>query len=286
MIKELRSMHCDLTPAIAAEHSTLPQINGDRSMQKERVAWLKEIIGAGLFHSPEWAVAYIGGKKIRINGKHSSSVLAAMNGDFPTGLQVTIKQFSCDDETDLATLFDQFDSRRSVRTRGDSMNVHKHLQSALEELSTTAVLKIMAGVTWYLRQEHGLVFGEEESKQLIHEHVEFIRFAGSFCGTRRIGKAGVLAAMFAIFTKAGPAPSRLFWDLVSTQGHESPKNATRILGKFLEICVFDVCDPNTKRKWDTRALYSKCIHGWNAYRRGVGTDLKYHATSPLPKPVG
>ena len=34
-----------------------------------------------------------------------------------------------------------------------------------------------------------------------------------------------------------------------------------------------------------REVYVKCIHAWNAYRRGKNTDLKYHAQSPIPKAV-
>jgi hypothetical protein len=195
---------------------------------------------------------------------------------------VTIKQFNADNEIDKATLFDQFDSHVSVRTRNESINVHKQLHASLADVSTTAIAAAINGLVWYLRETTGQTFDENDKKQLIHQYQEFIVWANNYVGVRRMKRAGVVAAMFVthgIDTDSAGA----FWNAVRDQNHEDNRHPSRVLGKFLEITIYDPLDRQTKQKWDTRAFYCKCIHGWNAYRGEHGTDLKYHPTAPLPK---
>jgi len=243
---------------------------------------LEDAFIEGLFHDPDWAIVWFRGRKMRANGKHSSLFLAGLNGDFPKGLSVRIQQFECDTEIDLATLFAQFDPSRSVRTRGDNINVHRAIEPTLREVSQTSTACAVAGLTWLLRQDAGVTFKESDQLQLVHSHAEFIAWVDQYVGMRRLKRTGVVAAMFATWSKDATA-AKAFWDHTREQDHEDPKHPTRKLGRFLELSILDPTDPQTKQKWDTRAFYVKCIHAWNAFRAGEGTDLKYHPTAPLPK---
>lgn len=282
MITKLPDIHCPLTPAVAAEHASLQQIDGDRKLSTSRTRFLKDRVEKGLFHSPDWAVAYYGGAKLRINGKHSSTMLAGMNGEFPHGLSVTIKQFQCDAPADLATLFDQFDAPQSARSKNDSTNVHKHLHDELKGISTTNVNVAIAGVVWLLRETSGAFFTAEDMRQLVHQETEFITDVNIYAGTRRLKRPGIMAAMYA--TRGNNREEwSAFWNAVRDQSHEDSKNGSRVLGKFLELSMYNPLEPGTKTKWDTRAYYCKCVHGWNAAKSSLSTDLKYHKGAPLPK---
>ena len=40
-----------------------------------------------------------------------------------------------------------------------------------------------------------------------------------------------------------------------------------------------------KGKWDSRAVYAKCIHAWNAWQTGTATALNYHPQADVPNLV-
>lgn len=282
-IHKMPTLHTPLTEELAKEHASLPQIDGDRKFRPARMTKLKDLFDQGLFYDPEWAIAYLDGTKYRINGKHSSHLLISMNGKFPKGMFVTIKQFKCDTPLELATLFEQFDSRISVRTNDECNGVHKSVHPELADLSNSIVSFAVRGVAWVIREESGESLTEDQQRQIIHEHSEFIRWCCPLVGTRRMKKTGVIAAMFKTWSVDSDVATS-FWTHVRDQSHEDKENATRRLGKFLELCIYDPLDKSTKQRWDVRALYSKGIHAWNAFRQSRGTDLKYHPSSPLPQP--
>lgn len=283
MIVELPSVHQPLTVDVAKSHAALPQIKGDRNLQSSRLSYLKDAHDRGLFHSPIWAVAYCkeSGKHYRINGKHSANFLSGLNGHFPKGMSVTVLQFQCDTIAELASLFDQFDSPASTRTRGDSVNVHKSVHESLAAVSKTSALKAIAGIAWHIRNVVGKSLNQADQNQLVHHYSDFLQWQVDLTGTRRMNRAGVVAAMFQSWN-IDAVIAKQFWVLVRDQSHEDAKNGSRSLGKFLEISVYNPVEQMTKLKWDSRAFYVKSVHGWNAWITNTTTDLKYHSNSPLP----
>lgn len=284
MIRELELIKMPLTPEGATEHNRLPQISGDRRLDPKRVSHLETKVADGLFHSPSWAVAFYAGKKYRINGKHSSHVLAKVNGHFPPGLFVTIQQFQCDTYDDLVTLFEQFDAAWSTRTKGDRINVHKSVHPELEKISPTTCAVAVTGITYALSEDGRMQIGDDEQTRLIHEHIGFVLWAKDFVGIRRMRRIGVIAAMFATRRRDAEWAAE-FWKYVRDESHERADHPTRTLGEFLKLSVLDKNDRHTGKPWTTRAFYVKSIHAWNADREGRRTDLKYHALSPWPRMV-
>jgi hypothetical protein len=287
MITELPSAHLPLTVEAAKAHAALPQIKGDRGLQKTRMEHLIDAHERGLFHSPEWAICYCKetGLTYRMNGKHSANFLMGLNGHFPKTLSVTIKRFECDSLSELAILFDQFDRSISVRTRGDSINVHKSLHGLLDKVSKTSVEKAVAGIAWYIKHVNGTFLSPADQAQLVHHYADFIAWQEPITGTTRMKRAGVVAAMFATWN-ANPTKAMAFWILVKDQSHEDSRGGSRVLGKFLELAQYNPFETSTKIKWDSRAFYVKSIHGWNAHVTNTTTDLKYHPNAPFPKVKG
>lgn len=282
MIKELPPIVTLLTPELAREHAALPKVKGDRRITRKRLEEIRDKVRSRLFHSPTWAVATCKGQRHRMNGGHTSTALAMMNGEFPVGLSVTILQFECDTEDDLVTLFDQFDARWSVRTHNDSLRVHASVHESLDNISTTAINRCVSGISYAVSNDGKDRLSPDAQKTLLNQYADFVVWAKEFVGIRRMSRCGVVAAMFATWSRS-PALATGFWLMVRDQNHPDPRHPTRTLGKFLEQSTFDTHNPATGMRWDTRAFYVKGVHAWNACQAGRHTDLKYHPVAGWPK---
>jgi len=282
MITILPSKTTPLTAEVCRNHAALPQIKGDRELKAPRLAELRRRYDQGLFHDPEWAIVYYKGGIKRANGKHSANMLLGLE-KFPTNLNVRVKRFQATTAHDLAIIFEQFDSRFSLRSRDEATGVHRAAHEELEEIAPSRVSAVVGGIAWHLRATTGKVFNEADQRELIHTYPATIALCAQYSGTRQFKKTGILAAMFATY-EANKRRATDFWKAVSEQNHPDNNNASRTLGKFLEKCVYNPYETNTDRKWDTRAYYAKCIHAWNAYLKGEITALKYFPDAELPVP--
>lgn len=284
MIKELQTQIVPLTKELATKHAALPCVKGDRLLKSERIAMLRDRHERGLFHAPVWAVCYCNGKEYRVNGNHSSNFLLSLNGNFPVGMSVVMRQFICDSEGELPVVFDQFDCPWGVRSNLESINVHKSIIDKLENVSRSGALRASEGIAAHVKLTTGVRFTKDDAKQLLSAHPDFIAWAGAgYTTTRRFNKPGVIGAMFATWA-VSPAAAQAFWEMVRDLTHPEASNASRTLGEWLKHCELKPVDAYRGVKWDTRAYYCKSIIGWNAYIDGRRTDLKYHPDSDIQTP--
>ncbi len=114
-----------LTPPLAQKLFSMPGLPGERALQPRRVAFLRNHIAKGSFVGPDWAIAtdLSTGQQYRINGQHSSSVLAGLDDAlFPANLLASVTYYECDVlKDDSPDLFDLFDNPRSARSDTDHM---------------------------------------------------------------------------------------------------------------------------------------------------------------------
>jgi hypothetical protein len=277
-----------LTRKLAVEFSQLPTFKGDRQRDtvagKARIAWLERLLADGKFYTPKWATVKLNGVLYRVNGGHSSLMLANCPEEiFPADMKVVIDRFECDTRHDLADLFDQFDPRRSIRSASEKINAHKGVHNDLDETSPTDINKCISGIAFYLTDDGASKrLDEEERMGLIHEYREFIIWASQFTGRRHLGFVGLVAAMFATYNKSKKAADA-FWKQVANEDHPDAKNASRVLAMFLRDSVA-MFKPNSREpKWPPRAYYVKSLHAWNAWRRDEVTSLSYYPNAPWPK---
>lgn len=274
-----------LTRAYASRVAAMASYDGDRHRDapqgKARVAWLDRLLAEGKFHSPKWAFARLGGIQYRVNGGHSSFMLANTNHRFPNGMSVVLDEFTCKTQSDLADLFDQFDNRHSLRTLTDKVNAHKACDDIIRSVSATDVKNAVSGIAWYLFNVGDAAAMDEDRRiRLMHEFPEFVAWAAAFVRPRGFRRSGVVAAMFAT-SETNRLAATQFWQHVTEEDHADNQNPTRSLAKFLVASIGD--GHNGKSKWPPRAFYVKCVHAWNAWRDGRGTDLSYYPTAPFPK---
>ena len=123
----------DLTKELALEFSQMPASLTERDLKAKRLAYLKDSVLGGTAISFNWARAKVSANGIvyRVNGHHSSKMLAGLNGAFPEGLKVHIDTFEIDDLADLGLLFRQFDNRLSSRTIDDISGAYQGLEEDL-----------------------------------------------------------------------------------------------------------------------------------------------------------
>lgn len=289
MFREIRSYTLPLTREYAEEVATMPKWKGERDLRASRLEFLNARHKDGTFHSPGWAFAWLGGKRIRVNGQHSSTMLAALNGDFPVGMMVHVREFACDTEQDLADLFNQFDNAGSVRTKKEQIGAHGCIHTEYEGIAKRRLSAATAGIAAFLGSfGDGRRLATEDQVRLLHSHKEFILWVAPFVGHKLLERMPVVAAIFATW-QVSPIAAGEFWTLVNDESHPDVNNPTRFMHRLLNerylLGSTAKRNDNRKREWDDRAIYAKSIHAWNAWRRNTKTDGKYYADSPLPKPI-
>src|SRR5689334_994497 len=110
-----------LTRALAEEFSGMTPAPHDRPLNSTRCGIIRKALELGKFRTCEWAKAHCAQTKqtYRINGKHTSTTLCQMNGEFPNKLSVIVEEYECETLEDVAALYCTFDTRSSARTTGD-----------------------------------------------------------------------------------------------------------------------------------------------------------------------
>ena len=271
----------DLTKEIVEDFATMPHLRNEREKRAARIATLRQKLDDGLFFPPRWATVVFDGNMYRVNGQHSSLMLADTNGHFPKNLKVIIDRFSCETEAECALLFEQFDDRRSSRTGSEVVTAHGRVHERLDSCSATTMRYIVSGLGYALSNlnETGRPTVNDNAK-LIHNHQDFALWADQYARYKTLQKAGTIAAMYATWLR-NPSASDEFWSAVRDETASTPEHPTRVLAKFFAESATDG-SVSGRKKWDAKAFYVKSIHAWNAWRDGVSTQLKYHPNVTPP----
>ena len=280
---EVNAKTVPLTLEIAKHFDRMATLKGDRDPDStkgvRRVAWLSDQLKAGLFYSPVWSTVQVGdekGKKYRVDGGHSSRILTIADSYFPEDLSVTIREFRAPHIDAARDLYEQFDQGGSTRTTLDFIKCRAGYVPKLVNTPPTNIGICIRGIALHLGLHNTNGYDPLDFIQL---YPEFIVWASFIAGARHLKKSGVIGAAFATWA-FDESLANEFWVMVYQESGKTKECPTRTLAKFLRDIILD---KNTK--WDSRALYVKCCHAWNAWRGGRGTSLKYTKGTPLPKLV-
>jgi hypothetical protein len=266
-----------LTPELAQTFKAMLPSPTERAFDPARAKMLREKAEAGQLITFLWAKAKMGDKEYRVNGQHSSAVLTELNGQFPQGLKVHMDTYEVNSPDGLASLFRQFDSRKSGRTPTDVSGAYQGLYADLADVSRGAAKLAVEGVAWFDRHVEGLPAPKGDDiytlfgKTALHSFIKWIGEVFSI-KTPELRKQTIVAAMYGTFDK-NEAEARKFWREVSRGGVEFEDNhPTTVLDTFLKSALED------KRKMDLKSpsFYQASIYAWNAYRENkVITSVKY-----------
>lgn len=274
---EIKPLRADLVQWFRS----LPHLEGDRDQQstigKQRIAWFAKLCRDGEFYSPDWAIAICDGRQYRVNGGHSSLMLAAAGEHFPLGLPVVLRWFSCQSYADVLELFNHFDNRKSLRSTSDKTKVHKSIHADLTMVAPTYINRMLNGIQCFYNNGNSLRGDEDDRTRLIHGETAFLAWAAKYVRPRFMGRSGVIACMYRSYN-ADAKLAEQFWSMVHDESAPQPAHPTRVLAKFLQELDMPVC----RNKWDSRAIYVKCLHAWNAWQSNDQTNLKYFPESDIP----
>lgn len=281
-----------LTPELAETFDAMGRERGERPFNPQRFSFLQSKLDCGKFYPPRWRTCYVRDTQqiVRIDGQHSSRMLASSNGSFPIGMVAIIDRFECDTIEDLEDLFCEFDSRKSARTTRDMISCAKSLYELLDNVDDAATRKVLDGLAYKRAIEEDDAnpsarnIGPEERAKMIHHYSEFILWCDEFARDRTLRWDCVIAAVYATWLVDKTA-SLLFWREVRDESGEHG-SVSRALQKLLR----DVESVSNDRKargtsCNRRELYAKCIHGWNAWRGGRSTRFRYTAGAATPLPI-
>lgn len=276
-----------VTKTLAKEFAEMDPAPQDRPLSQRRLDTYKKLFDQELFRPCTWAKAYCPETNgtYRVNGKHTSTLLNSME-DIPEFF-VTVEDYVCEKLEDVARLYSTFDSRQ------------QSFAGTVPQLSEVPVAVINASVSGIAYHLYGAgMYNKQaaEKAELLLEHPEFVLWATDTISqkcpklskeeARKSGKIlcrfAVLAAMFGTWKKSQSDATK-FWSDVRDQTGSKPSLPDRKLAVFLMTTgIRSGLGAKRINTADAREFYVKCIHAWNAWRRGETTDLKYYSDKPIP----
>jgi hypothetical protein len=267
-----------LTKDLAEKFRDLKASPTEREINPARMKYLERMAADDKLVTFHWSTAEISGETVRMNGQHSSAMLAGLNGAFPDGLYVHLDHYKVDGPEGLAALFRQFDARKSSRSASDVAGAYQGLVPELQGLNKRLAKLGIEAVVWYLGQvEKEPVPGGDDQYELFNfrKYDPFLSWIDNlFAGTVKVPEMRnktVVAAMYSTFTKNAQA-AKEFWHLVARGGADDADETDP--AKALDIWLNDI--KLGKRDLAAAQIYQGCINAWNAYRDGRPIkDIRY-----------
>lgn len=279
-----------ITTALAKKFAEMDPAPDDRPLSEARMMVYRKLINDGVFRPVQWAMAYCKetGGTYRINGKHTSTLMAGMN-PLPDGLYAVVEIYECDDLRDVSRLYSTYDSKLQSRTVSD---INRSFAACVNELSGVhkRVIDRVPSAVWYSRMQEGMKsLTPQERAEALLEHSDFavwldklVESTGVRCGHMR--RMPVVAAIFATYQKA-PRLALEFWTAVRDETGPKPDLPDRKLARWLILNSSNVSGSRAagaRYRVKDREFFVKCLHAWNAWREDAKTNLQYHAQAPIP----
>lgn len=256
-----------VTRALASTFATMTPSPTERAFSEKRATYLQDRYDRGMFIPCQWASVWLGGSQFRMNGQHSSSILAKLPEPFPTHLYAHMDEYEAETPEDMTLLFRQFDPRESSRSARDVSGAYQYTYPELRSLHPDVVKLGAEGIAWYLRVIVGSNIDRGDDRyQLLGKplYYDFLRWLGGLLDmkTPELKKIEIIAAMYATDIVAESA-SREFWEKVARGGNAyDEQDPTTVLDKWLKSCRDGTCDDKMKQSYH----YQGCIYAWNAMR--------------------
>lgn len=278
-----------VTTAIAKEWMGLPCIPHDRPLSERRLEIYKKLLAEGKFRPVTWAKCLCEEDNVvyRINGKHTSTMLAGMNGDLPEFF-ATVESYGCEKIEDLPQLYATFDSKTQSRNPSDINRTFAASNPDLVDLPSKTVNVVVSGLGYAKWQDGSYGKQSAERAELILENVEFALW---FRETAVMGRPAMLyrgpvaAAMYLTWSKS-KKDATTFWESVQHETGTTPDCPDRVLAKWLLLCSVNAgkgAERSPSRKAEPREFFVKSILAWNAFRKNEKTTLRYYPDAALPK---
>ena len=282
-----------LTQGLISLWATMNRLPHDRGLQDARVAWLDGIIANDEFRSPEWASCEVKdtGLTYRVNGKHTGFCLSKLvEGNLPK-VDVIVTEFSCQTMQEAAKLYSTFDPSQSSKRAVDIYRIYGQNTPLLEEVSGKTLHIAAVGMGYALWEGESHRRTNDLKGQLIVANPQFVLWLESLLSSREgssnghIRRMPCIAAMFKTW-QSHALDATKFWMEVRDETNPDHENPSRVLAKRLTMVCLKVSAYKSKKNvMHDHEMYVKCIHAWNAWKKGMKTSLRYFENTGTPEIV-
>lgn len=262
-----------VTAELAQRFSAMSAVPGERSINRQRLAFLRGEIEAGRVISFLWVSAICNGIEYRINGQHTSHLFCS--GVEPIGT-ATIHMYECDTLEDVVRLWSKFDNHKSVRLKNEKIKAVAEADGRLSGVKSrvTALASSAASIRCYGAGYANKVSDERKFDALL-EYVNFALWAKTLFPTSAGSSNGFTLRVGVWFAalctwEQGEQKATEFWNHVLNADSSNPKCPTRVLREALLTHSVDTgqgsrCGKKTL-KWDQVA--DMCLSAWNLWKEG------------------
>jgi hypothetical protein len=261
-----------LTEELAIAFRDMEPAPTEREFQPRRVAELRHRFDQGLFLPPHWATVQLGEHQMRMNGRHSSTMLASLNGSFPQNLFAHLDHYEVPDEPALAVLFRQFDARFSSRTSSDVAGAFQGLYEPVRNTPRAAAKLAIDGIAWWRRNLEGLPVPDGDDvyslfrETALHPFINWLGCEVLTIKTPELRAIPVVAAMYETVIAKGEA-AKSFWHSVARGGDEfEEEDPTTVLDAWLK----SLKEPKSVAKLAMKPVnfYQGCLFAFTAHQDG------------------
>lgn len=261
-----------ITRELAGHFQAMRQVDAERKMKPQRLAQLGKLMASGDIKCFDWAVAHLANEEIRVNGNHSSYLLAKPDAVIPPGATAVIQRYDCDTMADVVQLWGMFDSTISIRNKGENLAIFARSVPGLEGVNQEAITLVQSALVLDHSASSQTVLTTAERNQLVASNVPYARW---FAAVYRTGgtkdklfkRAGVAYAALLTFRK-DEAKATEFWQEVATGSNADPCSGSRHLREYLLVRPKrpGVRSEKSGTAWEDMA--KNCVHCWNLWRKG------------------
>lgn len=292
------------TIKLATEISEMEGTPHERLLSEHRLSWIKRWVDANEMRDFTWAVCdcKANGKRFRVNGHHTSLVLASTAEEkHPLVNLVTIQ---ADTMVDVAKVFSAFDAPESVRPWRQVLWEFASRTPSLLKLHRKTVAVGANGLQWYLWQgapapteknEKGVAFRLSSAEKAIQltdpKFTQFYTWIDSYVNGEdglHLQRGPVTGAMAKSWYKDKQA-AETFWPLIRDGGDARQLSPVRQLRDFL-LCSATIGHSATggSRRGmkgglvTGREMHVRCILAWNMYRGKKTGRILYRQAGDIP----
>lgn len=292
-----------VTTKLAKEWSELTSAYTDRPLSERRLMAYRKMVEQAGFRPVTWAKAYCTEVKewFRVNGKHTSTLFASIDLSKVQDLYVTIEEYTCESLDDLARLYSTFDSRLQSRSSGDVYRSFAAVIPELKDLPHRFIQDVVSGLNMWANPTSPSKDSAPEKAERLFDEVEFALWLMPLLHTnaskadvtdkgsaKPLRRAAVIGAIRATYAK-NRAEAMKFWTAVRDETGAQPNLPDRKLAKYLSTMSVarggEAGYKPARMRASDREFYVKCLHAWNAWRKGEATNLTYHPEAKLPSAV-
>jgi hypothetical protein len=280
------------TKKLATEWAEMPSIPHDRPLNERRKEVYAQAYSDGQLRSLAWAKCLCDedDTTYRVNGRHTSTMLATYPGELINQLFVMVESYRCDRLEDLPRLYATFDSKIQSRTVNDINRTFAASNPEISHIPGNTINVLVSGLSYALWQDNAYARQPFERASLLMENVEFAEWFYGMIHTVKpviLHRAPVVGAMYNTWMKSKKDADR-FWNAVQDATSPTPDYPDRKLNYWLTVNTMTLrkttrVPSSMNHKASPREVYARCIHAWNASRRGDNPVIRYVIADPLPK---